>query len=265
VTHAILARVAEAWAIAATIQLVLWLVQQRTRNAGIVDLGWALSFTPVALLFAWRSTSCACGWGVLLAIVLAWSLRLGGYLTARGAASAPEEGRYKDLRARWGARASVKFFVFFQAQAALVAILSTAFAVPFVVEPTSWLPRAIGGAISIAGIAGEAIADAQLARFKRENTGKVCDVGLWSWSRHPNYFFEWCVWIGYAIYGLAFGSWGLIAVGGQLLIVASIFGVTGIPPTEKQAIRSKGDAYRDYQRRVSRFVPMPPKRRGSDS
>ncbi|MGE3767827.1 MAG: DUF1295 domain-containing protein, partial [Kofleriaceae bacterium] len=62
-----------------------------------------------------------------------------------------------------------------------------------------------------------------------------------------------------AVYGLAFAPWGLIAIGGQLLIVASIFGVTGIPPTEKQAIRSKGDAYREYQRRVSRFVPMPPK------
>ncbi len=66
------------------------------------------------------------------------------------------------------------------------------------------------------------------------------------------------MWIGYAIYGLAFGSWGLIAIGGQLLIVASIFGVTGIPPTEAQAVRSKGDAYRDYQKRVSRFVPLPP-------
>ncbi|MFN0250259.1 MAG: DUF1295 domain-containing protein [Kofleriaceae bacterium] len=67
------------------------------------------------------------------------------------------------------------------------------------------------------------------------------------------------------MYGLAFGSWGLIAIGGQLLIVASIFGVTGIPPTEKRAIRSKGDAYREYQRRVSRFIPMPPKSRGNDA
>ncbi len=264
-TQTILARVAEAWALAAAIQLVLWLVQQRTKSAGIVDVGWALSFAPVALLFAYRSTSCACAWGVLLAIVLAWSLRLGLYLIARGAASSPEEGRYKDLRARWGAAAAWKFFVFFQAQAALVGILSTAFVVPFVVEPTSVsLFRALGGTVAIVGIAGEAIADAQLARFKREKPGQVCDVGLWSWSRHPNYFFEWCVWIGYAVYGLAFGSWGLIAIGGQLLIVASIFGVTGILPTENQAIRSKGDAYRAYQKRVSRFIPMPPNRRDSD-
>jgi steroid 5-alpha reductase family enzyme len=76
-----------------------------------------------------------------------------------------------------------------------------------------------------------------------------------------NYFFEWCVWIGYAVYGFAFGAWGLIALVPQAIILASIFGVTGIPPTENQAIRSKGDAYRQYQKRVAKFVPWPPKRR----
>ncbi len=263
-TTALLVRLAEAWALAATLQLVLWLVQQRTKNAGIVDVGWALSFSLVVALFAWRSTSCVCGWSVLAVIVALWSLRLGGYLLSRGTAKSPEEGRYVDLRARWGANASRNFFVFFQAQAALTGILATAFVVPFFVEArdgSAWL-RGLGGAIAIIGILGESIADAQLARFKRNpaHKGRVCDVGLWGWSRHPNYFFEWCVWIGYAVYGMAFGWWGLIAVAPQAIIIASIFGVTGIPPTEAQSIRSKGDAYRDYQRRVSKFVPWPPKR-----
>jgi steroid 5-alpha reductase family enzyme len=254
-------RVLEAWALAAALQLVLWLVQQRTKNAGIVDVGWALSFAMVVALFAWRATSPVESWLPIAIVVVVWSTRLTGYLVYRGAARSPEEGRYVDLRARWGAAASWKFFIFFQAQAALTGVLSTAFVVPFVEEPTNAL-RWVGVLIAALGILGETIADAQLARFKRAHKGRVCDVGLWSWSRHPNYFFEWCVWIGYAVYGLAFGSWGLIAIGGQLLIVASIFGVTGIPPTEKQAIRSKGDAYREYQKRVSRFVPMPPKARG---
>ena len=261
-TSEVLVRVAEAWALAATLQLVLWFVQLRTRNAGIVDVGWALAFTPVVALFAWGSTACACGWAVAAAIVAMWSLRLGVYLITRGAASGAEEGRYKKLRETWTPHAARNFFVFFQAQAALVGILSTAFVVPFVVEPTATWPRAAGATISILGILGETVADLQLARFKRDpaNKGKVCDVGLWGWSRHPNYFFEWCVWIGYAVYGLAFGSWGLIAMGGQAIIIASIWFVTGITPTENQAIRSKGEAYREYQRRVSRFVPMPPKR-----
>lgn len=75
-----------------------------------------------------------------------------------------------------------------------------------------------------------------------------------------NYFFEWCYWLGLAVYGLAFAPHGLIALLGQAIILVSILGVTGIPPTEAQAIRSKGDSYRAYQRRVSRFVPLPPKR-----
>ena len=73
-------------------------------------------------------------------------------------------------------------------------------------------------------------------------------------------FFEWCVWIGYAVFNLAFLPWGVFALAGQAIILGSIFGVTGIPPTDKQALRSRGDAYRSYQRRVSRFLPRLPKR-----
>ena len=80
------------------------------------------------------------------------------------------------------------------------------------------------------------------------------------WIDAENYFFEWCVWLGYALYGFAFWPYGAIALLGQAIIFGSIFGVTGIPPTESQAIRSKGDAYRSYQARVSRFIPLPPKR-----
>ncbi len=259
-------RIGEAWAVATTLQLVLWLVAQRTKNAGIVDVGWAFSFALVIALFAARATVAA-GWPIA-AIVIVWSLRLGGYLVARGAAKSPEEGRYAALRAKWAERASVRFFVFFQAQAALTGILSIAFVVPFVAAPwdSGWL-RGLGAALSLIGVIGETVADLQLRVFKRDdrNRGKVCDVGLWGYSRHPNYFFEWCVWVGYAVYGIAFGAWGLIALVPQAIILASIFGVTGIPPTENQAIRSKGDAYRDYQKRVSKFVPRPPKSRGNDA
>ena len=122
--------------------------------------------------------------------------------------------------------------------------------------------RLLGSLIAVAGVGGETIADAQLARWKRDphNKGKVCEVGLWAMSRHPNYFFEWCVWIGYAVYGFAVLPYGAIALVPQAIIIGSIFGVTGIPPTENQAIRSKGDAYRAYQKRVSKFIPLPPKR-----
>jgi steroid 5-alpha reductase family enzyme len=260
---AVALRLGEAWALCAAVQAGLWLVAQRTRNAGIVDVGWALTFAAVVGLFAARATAPREVWLPIAAVVVVWSVRLGGYLISRGAASGPEEGRYADLRARWAPHAARRFFVFFQAQAALTAVLASAFVVPFVADPDGGCAlRVAGCVIAAVGVVGETLADAQLARWRRDpaHKGQVCEVGLWGVSRHPNYFFEWCVWLGYALYGFAFAPWGLIALVPQAIILGSIFGITGIPPTEKQAIRSKGDAYRDYQKRVSRFVPMPPKR-----
>ncbi|HEX7840051.1 MAG TPA: DUF1295 domain-containing protein [Kofleriaceae bacterium] len=262
-TIAIATRVAEAWAVAAALQLVLWAVQQRTRNAGIVDVGWAASFAGVVAVFASGATAPLAAWAPIAAIVCAWSLRLAGYLIARGAARSPEDGRYADLRQRWAPRAGRRFFVFFQAQAALTAVLSTAFVVPFVLAPWDggWL-RALGAAIAAGGVVGETVADAQLARWKRDpaRRGQVCDAGLWAYSRHPNYFFEWCVWLGHAAYGLAFWPAGLVALAPQAILLASILKVTGIPATEAQALRSKGDAYRRYQQATSVFIPRPRRR-----
>jgi steroid 5-alpha reductase family enzyme len=258
-----------AWALVAALQFSLWLVAQRTRNAGIVDVGWAASFCLVIAVFVAGATASPATYAPLAVVVTLWSLRLTGHLVARGAASGPEEGRYKDLRERWAPNASRNFFVFFQAQAALTGFLSLSLVVPFVHAPRpalTWLCW-LGAAVSAVGLIGESVADWQLSRFRRAHAGakRVCDVGLWAYSRHPNYFFEWCVWIGYALYGLAFAPLGLVALSGQALIVASIFGVTGIPPTEAQSIRSRGDAYRAYQSRVSRFIPMPPKRARPDA
>ena len=252
-----------AWAAAAALQLVLWLVSLRTRNAGIVDVGWAAAFTICAAIFvATRGAGVSieqCG--PLAIMVCAWSLRLTFYLLVRGAAGAREEGRYVELRKRWSPHADRAFFVFFQAQALLVGVLCVAIVLPFVAPAGGGGFRIAGAAVFAIALVGEATADAQLRAFKRDpaNKGKVCDVGLWSWSRHPNYFFECCIWIAYAIYALPC-AYAYLAWLGPAIIIGSIFGVTGIGPTENQALRSKGDAYRAYQARVSRFIPLPPKR-----
>jgi steroid 5-alpha reductase family enzyme len=253
------------WSIAAALQLLLWLIQQRTRNAGIVDVGWAGSFSLLALWFASQAQTPLRTFAPMAAIVLAWSVRLTIYLIARGAASGPEEGRYADLRQRWAPNAARSFFVFFQAQAALSAFLSLSLVAPFLSAPHLGFGfevlRWLGTGVAAIGIAGEAVADLQLARFRRQHAGqgRVCDVGLWRTSRHPNYFFEWLVWVGHALHCLAF-PFGWIALSGQALIFASIWKVTGIPATEAQALRTRGDAYRAYQKRVSAFFPLPPKR-----
>ena len=252
-----------AWGLAAALQLGLWLVQQRTGNAGIVDVGWAGAFTLVVVAFVVASPRPAAATWPVAAMVAAWSLRLTTYLVRRGAASGPEEGRYRDLRARWSkgaGGASRAFFVFFQAQAALVALLSVAFVWPFVAAPVWPAAQLAGAAVWAGGLVGEAVSDAQLARFKRDpaRRGQVCDVGLWGWSRHPNYFFEVMVWVGYALYAAAF-PWGGLAALGPAVILFSILRVTGLPATEAQALRSKGDLYRAYQARVSAFIPWPPR------
>jgi steroid 5-alpha reductase family enzyme len=256
-------RILEAWLLCAVAQTVLWSIAQRTKNAAIVDVGWAQTFTGVVLVFAIQSQAPKSGWLMIAIIVIAWSTRLTCYLVSRGAATGREEGRYTELRKRWGLRASRALFGFFQLQAALTATLSTAFVVPFIIAPwDGGLMRMLGAAVATSGVVGESVADYQLARWKADpsNVGRVCETGLWAYSRHPNYFFEWCMWLGLAIYNLAFPMpWGLLGLLGQGIILASILGVTGIPPTEEQSLRSKGEAYRDYQARVARFIPRPPK------
>jgi steroid 5-alpha reductase family enzyme len=108
-------------------------------------------------------------------------------------------------------------------------------------------------------VLGEGAADAQLGRFRANpaNHGKVCDAGLWAWSRHPNYFFEWLHWLAYPLFALG-ADYGWLALLGPGFMYWLLVHVSGIPPLEAQMLRSRGDAYRAYQRRVSAFIPLPP-------
>jgi steroid 5-alpha reductase family enzyme len=251
-----------AWIAAALLQLALWRISVRTRNAAIVDVGWAASFTLAAGVFLALGDAPLASAGPAAAMVTAWSLRLAGYLASRGVISGPEEGRYVRLRRAWGARADRRFLVFFQTQAVLTPVLSLAFVMPFATAPTgpAWL-RVAGAAVWLVGWIGESVADAQLAAWRRDpaRAGQVCDTGLWSLSRHPNYFFEITVWCGYAIHSLAYPA-GTVALVAPAILLAAILRVTGIPATEAQALRTRGLAYARYQRRVSAFVPWFPRR-----
>lgn len=254
-------------ALALTLCVVLFAVcyvfARRIDNYGVVDVLWSLAFAPVVLLYA----GLGAGWGPRRALVgavgVVWSLRLGLYLWRRVAAHHPiEDGRYADLRARWAGRLGPEMFRFYQLQAASVVVLSAPFLLALArAEPSFTLVDGLALALVLAGQIGESIADAQLARFKRERggAGRVCDRGLWAVSRHPNYFFVCVTWLGFAVFALPapFGWLGLIAPASMLYLLLR---VTGVPLTEAQALRTKGDAYRDYQRRVSVFVPWFPRR-----
>lgn len=244
-------------AVACALQLALWLLQVRTHDASHVDVGWAYGIGLLAVLYAVLGGG-AVEHRVLQAVLVAvWSLRLGTYLLLR--LGGKEDRRYAEMRERYGAHANRNFFVFFQAQAAFV----VAFSIPSLlaafngssgIAPLEWA----GAGVWAAGVAGEAIADRQLTRWKRARPGVTARGGLWRYSRHPNYFFEWVVWIGMALVAAA-APWGWLAFLTPAFLLVLILFVTGIPPSERQALRSRGDDYRAYQRETSAFVPWFPK------
>jgi steroid 5-alpha reductase family enzyme len=237
---------------------VVWLVALRIRNASIVDIAWSLSFAPLAWIYAALGSGDRLRTGLMAAMVTVWSLRLGGHLFRRIMGHHPvEDARYKQLRRDWAPNADRRFFWFFQAQALAALLFSVPFAIVAVdpspgLGPFEWA----GAALWAIGLAGEATADRELERFKADPAarGRTCERGLWYYSRHPNYFFEWVIWCGYAVFALG-SPWGWIAIACPLAMLYLLFKVTGIPATEAAALRRRGDDYRRYQSTTSAFVP----------
>ncbi len=240
-----------------------YFICRRVDNYGFVDVVWSYAFAPLAGFYAWAGSGWAPRRLVLAAMVSLWSVRLGTHLLRRVAAHHPvEDGRYVQLRRDWAGNFGPKMAGFFQLQAASVVLLGVPFLLPVLNQAERWSGWEFAGiGLWLLALAGEALADAQLAAFKRDkaNKGRVCDAGLWRYSRHPNYFFEWLVWVAYFVFALG-SPWGALALIGPASILFLLLRVTGIPLTEEQAVRSKGEAYRRYQATTSAFVPWFPKK-----
>lgn len=245
-------------ALASLMMLGGWWWQKRRANAGIVDVLWASGLGGSAVLLALLGEGAT--WPRVLLGLLGgiWGLRLAWHLWRR-VRSEPEDGRYRHLRGHWGGHQG-KFLGFFQLQALLVVL----FALPFLAvaqnpatEP-KWL--LLGVLVWGGSVTGEAIADRQLAAFRANlaNRGRTCRDGLWRYSRHPNYFFEWLHWFAYV--ALAVGSpiaW--LAWAGPVVMFVFLRWISGVPYTEAQALRTRGDDYRDYQRTTPMLFPWFPK------
>jgi steroid 5-alpha reductase family enzyme len=240
------------------LMLVVWLTALRLNNLGIVDIAWSIGFLPVAIFFAAAASGDPLRRWIVAGMAGIWSLRLAIHIGVRVLKHHPEEDvRYKKLRADWGTNFKRKSFCFFQLQATILALLSAMFLVPCL-NPKAWItPLELAGvSVWVLALVGESLADVQLKRFKsrQENKGRICQVGLWNYSRHPNYFFEWLVWVG--LYLFAWGSpGGCFTVLGPGMMLFFLLRVTGIPLTEELSVQSKGEAYREYQRTTSAFVP----------
>jgi steroid 5-alpha reductase family enzyme len=245
------------------VMIVIWIWAYRIKNAGIVDIFWALNFTVIAAVIWFLADGNETRKRIVCLLAALWSLRLGIYLLIRvGSHLNEEEGRYKQLRQEWSPNPDFKFFIFFQMQA-----LSNVFlAIPFFIIATNPNPQLsifeyIGAGMWLLSIIGEGLSDWQLKQFKKNptNKGKVCEYGLWNYSRHPNYFFQLMIWVSVFIFAIG-SPYGWIAIVCPLIIGYLIFKVTGIPMTEEQSLRSKGDLYKEYQQTTSAFFPLPKKK-----
>jgi len=247
--------------IVSSLQFGLWLYYRATDNAAWVDVGWAYGLGLIVVFYA------CFGSGSLTSRLLAgimgglWSARLGTYLFNR-VKNEKEDGRYGEIKRNWKTNLPLKFFLFFQVQALLDVILS----IPFLVmvqdsredlQWTHWLALSIW----VISMVGEAVADRQLAHFKSniDHKGQTCRQGLWRYSRHPNYFFEWLIWVAFALMAIPSpgGYWSLIC---PSLMLYFLLRVTGIPATEAQSLRSRPEDYRRYQEETSMFIPWFPKK-----
>jgi steroid 5-alpha reductase family enzyme len=153
-------------------------------------------------------------------------------------------------------------FVYFQLQAVAVAVFSLPFwAVLWNPRPPSALVELIGLVIWSVAVSGEAKADRQLAHFRGDprNAGRVCREGLWRYSRHPNYFFEWLHWCSYVVMTMGAPDWPFTWIG-PIAMGWALFKLTGIPRAEAQALRTRGEEYRAYQRTTNAFFPWFPRK-----
>lgn len=240
-----------------------WLVQQRTGNSGWVDTIWTFSLGLVGAVGAlWPMAGqpvTARQW-LVAALVAIWSLRLGSHIAMR-TAGITDDPRYAAFAKEWGVDSPRKMFIFLQNQGlGSIPLVFAIFVAAHFPSTELRLQDYLGALILFGGITGEAIADAQLVKFRSDpaNKGKVCDAGLWALSRHPNYFFEWFGWLAYPVIAIApdYG-WGWLTLLGPVFMYWILVHVTGIPPLEEQMLRSRGDAYRAYQSRTSKFFLLP--------
>jgi steroid 5-alpha reductase family enzyme len=245
-----------------------WAVQRALGNAGWVDAVWSASTGLVGAVCALLPGDGPPGRRWIVAVMAAfWSGRLAWHIAQR-TRGAPEDARYAQFRRDWAPHFERRMFWFLMIQAAAAWVLVLAIVLAARNPVPLHLTDVLGVALLLAAVGGEGLADAQLRDFRRAapggGPGGVCDTGLWGWSRHPNYFFEFLGWCAYPLIAIDLsGAYpaGFVAMAGPAFMFWLLRYVSGVPPLEQSMLARRGDAFRDYQRRVSIFIPLPPAKR----
>lgn len=244
----------------AVVMVTTWIVSVVVKNASIVDIVWGLGFVVVAWVLAFAIDGDGGRQTLLVILVSVWGLRLSGYLFRRNHGKG-EDWRYVAMRKRWGSRFPlISLVTVFGLQGVIMWLVSLPVQIGNGDSTPGVGPLAvIGIAVWGVGILFEAVGDAQLAKFKAnpDNAGKVMDQGLWSLTRHPNYFGDSLVWWGIAIVSAESGT-GVIGFIGPVVMTFFLMKVSGVPMLERSMAKRK-PGYADYMRRTSAFFPRPPK------
>ena len=232
---------------------------QKTKMIGVIDIFWSLSFfiqTIAAVVILKPSLERSV---IILAMVGIWSLRLTLHLAARFFKSKKDDPRYEQLRAAWKKDFDLKIFLMYLLQGVSVLILMGPVLCFSADERAISMPYTISAVVLFAiALIGESIADAQLERFKKRKTDCVCKTGLWKYSRHPNYFFEWLIWC--ALFVLCIPSdMGVFMVYAPIIMYVLLTRVTGVQQAEKLSLEHRGAAFARYQKTTSEFFPWFPK------
>ncbi|MGO9429875.1 DUF1295 domain-containing protein [Rhodoblastus sp.] len=241
-----------------------WCVQRRTGSSGWIDAIWSFSVGGFGVLSAFAPPPAPQEGRALLVACLVglWALRLGSHIALRSSRGG-EDPRYADLAKQWGEAFPRRLLLFLQVQAlaalVLVAALRLAATNP---APFPGPADVLALIIALIAVAGESLADAQLQRFRRRQSDRnsFCESGLWRWSRHPNYFFEWLFWLTCPLLAIDLSGnhpCGWLALAAPALMYVLLAHVSGVPPLEAHMLASRGESFRALQRRVNAFFPGP--------
>lgn len=243
----------------AVLMLATWLLSLRLKDVSIVDPVWGFAFVVVAISAALVGDGDSGRQLLLVVLVGLWGGRLGGYLTARKLKEDGEDYRYVEMREKHGDRFPlVSLGMVFGLQGVLVLVVSLPVTAAAVQDDGLGILTWVGVALWAVGLFFEAVGDAQLSRFKADpaNKGKVMDQGLWRYTRHPNYFGDFCVWWGIYLVALQSGAWW--AVVGPLVMTQLLTKTSGKERLEK-TIGKRREGYAEYVERTSGFFPLPPR------
>lgn len=230
------------------LMFVFWLVYLKIQLPNIVDLGWVIAIAGSGFILLYPIFPEHALPTLLLSV---WAVRLGGFLWWTRLRKTEHDQRYQTISDNWKVSKSLGFLANYQFQGILAWTISLPFYFIAQVQYYNNYLAYLSLIIVMTGIIGETIADWQLYRFKQAGHGKVCDNGLWRYSMHPNYFFEWLTWLGFSVYALQ-ASYGVIALISPALLFCIMYFITG-PITDKQQLKNKGEVFLCYQKRTSRF------------